>query len=245
MTHLAKIYGHPVKPEDAMAYVAAVMAQPAFAARFEPDLVQPGLRLPITADANLFAEAVALGNEVVWLHCYGERFADSAANRPKQAPRLPKENAPSIPAGGMIPSAPEPLPDSMDYDPATQRLNIGKGYIENVTPEMWAYSVSGKQVLWHWFSYRRFDRSRPIIGDRRPLSPLSIIQPDGWLPEYTTDLLDLLHVLGRLIALEPEQADLLNRICMGPLRSAEELAVAGAFETPEAASTKPKAKSKS
>jgi hypothetical protein len=110
---------------------------------------------------------------------------------------------------------------------------------------MWAYEVSDKQVLWHWFSYRRHDRSRPVIGDRRPPSILSSIQPDGWLPEYTTDLLDLLHVLGRLIVLEPAQADLLNRICEGPLRSAEELRTAGALATPETASAKPKTKSKS
>lgn len=245
LTYLAKIYGQPVKAEDVMAYVAAVMAHPAFTARFAPDLVRPGLRVPITADAKLFAKAVALGNEVVWLHCYGERFADAATNRPKQAPRLPKESAPTIPAGGMIPSAPEPLPDTMDYDPATQRLMVGKGYIENVTPEMWAYEVSGKQVLWQWFSYRRRDRSRPIIGDRRPPSPLDSVHPEGWLPEYTTDLLDLLNVLGRLVALEPKQADLLNRICAGPLRSAQELGAAGALAMPEAAPPKPKAKSKS
>jgi hypothetical protein len=245
LTYLAKIYGQPVKAEDVMAYVAAVMAHPAFTARFAPDLVRPGLRVPITADAKLFAEAVALGNEVVWLHCYGERFADPAANRPKQAPRLPKEGAPAIPAGGMIPSAPEPLPDAMDYDPATRRLKIGKGHIENVTPEIWAYEVSGKRVLWSWFSYRRRDRSRPIIGDRRPPSPLDSVQPEGWLPEYTTDLLDLLHILGRLIVLEPVQADLLSRICGGPLQSAEELGAAGALAMPEAASAKPKSKSKS
>ena len=137
-----------------------------------------GLRVPLTADAGLFAEAVALGREVIWLHCYGERFADPAANRPKQAPRLPKRARRIIPADGGIPSAPEPLPDTMDYDAAKRRLNIGKGYIENVTPEMWAYEVSGKQVLWHWFSYRRRDRSRPIIGDRRPPSPLDSIQPE-------------------------------------------------------------------
>ena len=245
LTYLAKTYGHPVKAEDVMAYVAALMAHPAFTARFQSDLVQPGLRVPITADAGLFAEAVALGNEVVWLHCYGERFGDATANRPKQAPRLPKESAPTIPAGGTIPSAPEPLPDTMDYDPSTRRLKIGNGYIENVTPEMWAYEVSGKRVVWNWFSYRRRDRSKPIIGDKRPPSPLDSIQPEGWLPEYTTDLLDLLNVLGRLIALEPKQADLLNRICAGPLRSGEELRAAGAFATPEAASAKPKAKSKS
>jgi hypothetical protein len=110
---------------------------------------------------------------------------------------------------------------------------------------MWAYEVSGKRVLWQWFSYRRRSRTKPIIGDKLPASPLDSIQPEGWLPEYTTDLLDLLHVLGRLIALEPKQADLLDRICAGPLRSAEELQAAGAFATPEAVSAKPKAKRKS
>ncbi len=94
LAYLAKIHGKPVKAEDVMAYVAAVMAHPAFTSRFAPDLVRPGLHTPITAEATLFAEAVALGNEVVWLHCYGERFADPLANRPKQAPRLPKEIAP-------------------------------------------------------------------------------------------------------------------------------------------------------
>jgi hypothetical protein len=245
LTYLAKIYGQPVKAEDVMAYLAAVMAHPAFTARFARDLIQPGLHFPMTADAKLFAEAAALGSEVIWLHCYGERFVDPAVGRPKQAPRLPKEAAPTIPTGGTIPSAPEPLPDTMDYDPATRRLKIGKGFIENVTPEMWAYEVSGKQVLWQWFSYRRRDRTKPVIGDKRLPSPLDSIQPDGWLPEYTTDLLDLLHVLGRLIALEPAQADLLNRICQGPLHSAEELSAAGAFATPDAALSKPKGKSKS
>ena len=228
-----------------MAYVAAVMAHPAFTARFQSDLIQPGLRIPITADAKLFTEAVTLGNEVVWLHCYGDRFSNPDANRPKQAPRLAKELAPYIPTGGSIPSTPEPLPDTMEYNPATRRLKIGIGYIDNVSPEMWAYEVSGKKVLWHWFSYRRHDRSRPIMGDRRPPSPLGSLQPEGWLSDYTTDLLDLLNVLGRLIALEPAQADLLKRICDGPLRGAEELAAADAFVIPEAASSKPKGKSKS
>jgi hypothetical protein len=244
LAYLAKIYGKPVKAEDVMAYVAALTAHPAFTSRFAPDLVRPGLHVPITAEAALFAEAVALGNEVVWLHCYGERFADPVANRPKQAPRLPNEIAPRIPAGGTIPSTPEPLPDAMDYDPATRRLQVGNGCVENVTPEMWAYEVSGKRVLWHWFSYRRRDRTKPVIGDKLPPSPLDSMQPNGWLPEYTTDLLDLLHVLGRLIALEPKQADLLNRICAGPLRSTEELRAAGALAMPEAASPKQKTKSK-
>jgi len=245
LAHLANVYAQPVKAEDVIAYLAAVMAHPAFTARFKADLVRPGLRVPLTADAKLFAEAVALGSEVIWLHTYGERFVDAAAGRPKGPPRLPKETAPFIPAAGAIPGAPEPLPDTMDYDPATRRLKIGKGYVENVTPEMWAYEVSGMNVLRQWFSYRRRDRRRPIIGDRRPPSPLDKIQPDHWLPEYTSDLLDLLHVLGRLIALEPRQADLLERICAGNLRKVDELREAGALAYAEGETTSQKGKKKS
>ncbi|HMK89457.1 MAG TPA: type ISP restriction/modification enzyme [Methylocystis sp.] len=213
---LGEAYGASVAPEDVVAYIAAVMAHPAFTKRFAPDLVRPGLRVPLTADTALFAEAVALGREVVWLYCYGERFVDAAAGRPKGPPRLPKASAPRIPSDGAIPPAPEPLPARMDYDAAKRRLIVGKGYIENVTPAMRAYEISGKNVLDQWFGYRRLD-SKPIIGDRRPPSPLEKIQPEGWLAEYTEDLLNLLNVLGRLIALEARQADLLTRICDGAL----------------------------
>ena len=105
----------------------------------------------------------------------------------------------------------------MTYEAEKRRLHVGKGYVDDVSPAMWNYEVSGKQVLWHWFSYRRLDRTKPLIGDKRPPSPLDKIQPEGWLHEYTSDLLDLLNVLGRLVALEPAQADLLARISAGRL----------------------------
>ena len=132
----------------------------------------------------------------------------------------------------------------MEYDAAKHRLRVGKGYVANVTQAMWDYEVSGKEVLRQWFSYRRRDRSRPIIGDRRPPSPLDKIQPDHWLPEYTSDLLDLLNVLGRLIALEPKQADLLTRICDGPLIHAEDIHELLAETAPVENPAKPAKKSK-
>jgi len=127
LAYLARVYGQPVTPDDLMAYLAAVLAHPAFTARFASDLVRPGLRVPLTADAELFFEAVDLGRETIWLHTFGERFADAAAGRPARSPRLPKDEAPSIPADGAIPTAPEPLPDEIDYDPGRRRLRIGKG----------------------------------------------------------------------------------------------------------------------
>jgi hypothetical protein len=124
------------------------------------------------------------------------------------------------------------MPDSIGYDAGKQRLLVGNGYAENVDPKMWSYEVSGKQVLLQWFSYRKLHRERPIIGDRRPPSPLGDIQPNHWLPEYTSELLNLLNVLGLLVELEPAQADLLEKVCSGPLISHEELSAAGALDLP-------------
>jgi hypothetical protein len=110
LAHLAKAYGRQVTAEDMMAYIAAVLAHPAFTARFQKDLVRPGLRVPLTADAALFAKAVALGREVVWLHTYGERFADPRYGRPSGAPRLSKSEAPTIPRGAPSPARPSRCP---------------------------------------------------------------------------------------------------------------------------------------
>ena len=122
------------------------------------------------------------------------------------------------------------MPDTLGYDAGKQRLLVGHGFIDHVTPAMWAYEVSGKQVLVQWFSYRKKHRERPIIGDRRPPSKLGDIQPDHWLPEYTTELLNVLNVLGLLIDLEPEQAELLERVCGGALITEAEMKEAGALE---------------
>ena len=72
------------------------------------------------------------------------------------------------------------------------------------------------------------------MGDRRPPSKLNEVQPDHWLAEYTTDLIDLLNVLGLLVELEPQQAALLDRICSGPLLTLTELKNQQALELPAA-----------
>lgn len=216
---LSKAFGAPVDPVDVFAYVAALLAHPAYTARFAEDLVRPGLRVPLTADAALFAEAAGLGREVIRLHTFGERFATEDPPRP---PRV-GEGGPTLPKDGAIPSTPEGFPDTLEYDAAKRRLLVGTGFINNVPPAVWAYEVSGKQVLRQWFSYRRKNRERPLIGDKRPPSPLGDIQPDRWLPEYTSELINVLNVLALLVELEPKQADLLRRICDGPLIPASKL----------------------
>ena len=124
------------------------------------------------------------------------------------------------------------MPETIDYDSAQQRLLIGSGFVDKVTPAMWDYEVSGKHVLRHWFSDRQKDRTRPVMGDRRAPSKLGEIQPDHWIADYTTDLIDLLHVLGLVIELEPQQADLLESICRGPLVTLDTLKAEEALEVP-------------
>jgi len=219
MKAMTKTYGTPPSAEDVFAYVVALLAHPAYTAKFKGDLIRPGLRVPLTADKDMFAKAAKLGREIIWLHTFGERFADPKADPPRPAgePRLPVGERPTIPAGGSIPNDPDGFPDTIDYDPAKRQLKIGAGRIDHVPPEVWAYEVSGKQVLRQWFSYRKKDRERPMIGDRRQPSPLGDIQPDHWLPEYTEELLNVLNVLGLLVRKETDQSKLLDEICNGPL----------------------------
>lgn len=229
--HLLPLLGErlqrDVGPEDMFAYIAAVVAHPGYTTRFREDLATPGLRVPLTSDPALFAEATALGRTVIWLHTFGDRFADATAGRPPGPPRLPVERRPTIPKDGAIPSTPEDMPDTIGYDAGRRRLLVGAGFVDNVAPEVWHYEVSGKQVLPQWFSYRRRNRDRPIIGDRRPPSALGRIQPDRWLAEYTAELMNVLNVLGWLVELEPAQNDVMERVCAGQLIAAADLDAAG------------------
>ena len=237
LAQLAEKYGFLVSAEDVLAYIAAITSNSAYTRRFRKDLSTPGLRIPFTSEAKLFQQARDVGRMLIWLHTFGERMVDPDYDRPAQPPRLPVERRPAIPKAGAISQVPEDMPDTLGYDAGKHRLLVGHGFIDNVTPAMWAYKVSGKQVLTQWFSYRRRNRERPIIGDRRKPSALGDIQPDHWLPEYTTELLNVLNVLGLLIDLEPQQAELLEQVCSGSLISAKDLK--------EAESDEPKAKPKS
>lgn len=225
---LSQRYKRAVSAQNIFAYIAGIAANPAYTARFQEDLSTPGLRIPITADADTFFAVAEVGRRVIWLHTYGERMADAAQGRPAGAPRAPDASRPTMPKDGAI--APDaPLPDAIRYDESAQRLYVGQGYIDNVVPAVWKYEVDRKQVIPQWFSYRKRDRSKPPMGDKRPPSPLQDIQPAHWLAEYTTDLLDLLNVLTLVVELEPRQAQLLEQVCAGALISEAELRAEGAI----------------
>ena len=57
--------GVEVVADDVLAYMAAVTAHPGFTQTFADELKTPGIHIPITKDASLWAPAVELGKNVV------------------------------------------------------------------------------------------------------------------------------------------------------------------------------------
>lgn len=219
--------GRPVTVEDLVAYVAGIVAHRGFTPCFAEELVTPGIRVPLTGDADLWGQVVDVGRQVVWLHTYGATFADPAAGRPRDSIRYPTGDARQPLNIVAVPAA--PLPATISHDPATDTLRVGTGEFTPVPAAVWEYDVGGMQVVKKWFSYRKADP-----GGRKS-SPLDDIHAERWPHEWTVELNDLLTVLRRLVDLEPVQQDLLEQVLAGPLITMADLTTAGVFPVPDAA----------
>jgi hypothetical protein len=226
---LARLVGMTVTPEDLLAYVAAVAAHPAYTRRFSEELQVPGIRVPLSLDIELWREAVTLGREVVWVHTYGESFVDPAAGRPHGIPLLSEPDRPKVVSAISVDT--EQMPSKISYDEATKTVLIGEdtllgpaGRIAPVDTRVWNYTVGGVRVVDHWFGYRQRSARR-----KKRTSPLDDDNPLRWIAEFDDDLFALLNVLGRCVALELPQTDLLDRVISGPLITVENLHEEGVF----------------
>ena len=208
-------------PEDIVAYVYALLSAPRYQQRFAEALKTPGPRIPVTADATLWNEAVALGRELLWLHTWAERFRDASAGRGQFLPHVDG-------LGWESPVTKMPqTPADIAYDKDMQRLRVGDGVITGVRPDVLGYSVSGMEVVKKWLGYRTAKGTgRAASSD----NPLDKIRPATWPDEWNDELLDLLRMLTRTLELQPAQADLLDRICGGALIAASGLPVPTALQ---------------
>jgi predicted helicase len=217
--------GLHVTAEDVLAYIASMVAHPTYTQRFREELHLPGVRVPLTADSALWSESVTLGREVLWLHTYGERYVDSTADLPRESPKLPEDRSPKVVA--EIPDVEDEMPNDISYEPQTSTLHIGKGRIAPVLAQVWNYEVSGTRIIPKWFGYRK----RKPAGKRS--SRLDDINPPWWPRHRTTDLLNLLKVLARLVKLETEQAKLLEQILTCPQITITDLESVGVLPVSE------------
>ncbi|MDR2377926.1 MAG: N-6 DNA methylase [Bifidobacteriaceae bacterium] len=219
---LSRCLGRQVQAAQVLAYTVGVVAHPAYTRSFARQLATPGVRVPLTADAALWDEAVALGEWSIWSQTYGERFADPEQGRPAGDIRLPRSD-PRRPLNTVsIGHGPGCLPQALAYDPRTEILRLGPGEFAPVAPAVWEYAVGGRPVIRSWFNYRKAEP-----GGRKS-SPLDRVHCDTWPAEWTTELIDLLSLLGRLVELAGPQRELLRRIVAGPLLTKTDLAAAGA-----------------
>lgn len=159
---LSEALGIDVAAADLLAYVAALTAHPGFTATFSDELSTPGVRVPLTADVDLWTRAAGLGREVVWLHTYGESFAAPSAGRPASV-RYPQGD----PRQPLVVASPTAMPESMTYDADTQVLRLGDGEWGPVTPAVQDYAVGGRNVLGSWFGYRKASPRRSTVEPTR------------------------------------------------------------------------------
>ncbi|MFI6098156.1 type ISP restriction/modification enzyme [Lentzea sp. NPDC051213] len=223
--HIASVLGVDTNVEDIAAYAAAVVAHPAFTQRFRDELSVPGVRIPFTANRDLYDEAVEIGREIIWLHTYGERCVDASSGRPSGPPRTVSEQRAKVVVA--IPHDEENMPNEIKYDQGSNTLLVGDGEISPVSNAVWDYEVSGMRVVRKWFGYRK-----KISAGRRS-SALDEIRPRSWTSAMTSELLNLLNVLERLVSLESAQADLLDRVLGGPQVTVADLTRASVFPVSE------------
>jgi len=216
LDHLSGIFARSVVPDDIAAYSYSVLCNSSYVRRYWEELETPGPRVPITKSAGLFFEAVQQGKRLIWLHTYAERMRGAG-----RSDEVPQGAARCLRAVSDAPSA---YPEDFAYIEADRNLRVGDGLFSPVNSEVWAYSVSGLQIIDSWLGYRMKRR-----GGKKS-SPLDDIRPEHWTPRMTDEFLELLWVIEATVALEPELASLLDRVVSGPCFSASELPAPTATE---------------
>ncbi len=210
LEQLAKAYKRSVTPEDLLAYLYGMLAQPSFAARFHNELDTRELHVPITKDAALFAKVRDAGAGLLWLHTYGERFVPNGQLRghvPRGAAKCTK----------AVPGHADGYPEDFTHNVTTETLHVGKGEFAPVPREIFDFEVSGLKVVQSWLKYRL------KRGAGKKSSPLDEIRPECWISQFTTELLELLWVLEATITCYPEQAKLMEAVVGGECFTAAEL----------------------
>lgn len=194
--------------EDIAAYCYALLSATAYQARFAIALQTPGIRVPFTADAALWNEAVEHGKYLLWLHSYAERMIDADAGRGKDVPRVAG-------IGWAVPvTALAATMADISYDEESHTLTVGDGQVTGVRPDVWGYEVSGMPVMRKWLGYRTAKGTGRATSST---SALDKIRPTAWHDSWNDELLDLIRVLTLTLDRQGDLENLLDRVMAGAL----------------------------
>ncbi|WP_411083730.1 type ISP restriction/modification enzyme [Streptomyces sp. cmx-18-6] len=178
-----------------------------------------GCRVPLPADAEVWAAGVSLGRELIRIQLRGARGGER--------PRLPGGRRPYVRAA--LPTR----PTGIGYDAEAEALVIGDGRISPVPAGAWEFTVSGVRVLELWFERRA---AAAAGAGPEGADGLEAVGARGWTREWTSELLELISVLALLDGLRPRQEALRARLERGArLIPPEELRAAGVLPVPASA----------
>ena len=132
---LSTAYGFTPAPEELLAYIYAVLYSPTYRQKYAQELRTDFLRIPFTADADLFRQMTDLGQQLIALHLL---------RNPANTAEVKYQGQGSD------------VVEKVRYDAANGwvRINADK-YFEGITPEMWEYRIGGYQVLEKYLKDRK------------------------------------------------------------------------------------------
>jgi hypothetical protein len=215
----------PIDEAEFFSYLAGVCSFPGFAKKFELDLREGGVRIPITLQHELLSEFAALGTSAIELFTYCER----TMNREKVQSTVRVKDGPHLVGNN---SKPRSMPELVSYDSESEQVHLGDLTFGGVSEDIWNYQVSGMHVIRKWVGYRKAKPSTKWS------SPLNDIVSETWPKAWTEEFLDLLHVIFQLRGLESRHEDLLKKVLAAPLLSNTSVIDAGLLPAPKY-STKP------
>lgn len=196
-----------VTVERLFAYCVGILAGTDYTERFHEALATPGPRIPLTADPGLFARMVSHGQQLTWLQTFGERF---------DAGKLPLSGIKWIAEPTRLPAS----KSDITFDPDTETLHIADGTLTGLPENVWLFAVSGMEIIPKWLGYRM---AKPAGRAASSDSPLDHIRPATWLPEWSTELVEIIGVIRESLAQVPDGVILLDEIVAGTLINSDDL----------------------
>jgi len=144
---LEKTFG----PESVFYYAYAIFHSPTYRSRYAEQLKIDFPRLPLTSDKKLFAQLVALGNELVNLHLLGENPFDKSKTIFDETEKW------GVKIGGEKPvNCKDWQVTDVRYEENNNRIYVNPGqYFEGVAREVWEFMIGGYQVCDKWLKERK------------------------------------------------------------------------------------------
>jgi hypothetical protein len=218
LRHLSAHLGMQITEADLMAYIAAITAHREYTQRFDSELKRPGVRIPLSIDADIWRRAIAIGQRVIWLHTFGTRYADATKGLAPGLEGVSTHYRVKCLQSIIRLAACPRRPKTLWHDKHTGLIHVvteedggTSAQFGPVPYDVMTYTVNGKNVLERWL-----DARASKTGPRPMTAPdLDELTVGIWDDDLNAQFQALLAVLTGLCQLEDEQGSLLREACEG------------------------------